>query len=45
LEELGPADTALVLGIGQDAKAKPYSRPLKRQNDLLATMRGEWKDP
>jgi RNA polymerase sigma-70 factor (ECF subfamily) len=44
-EQIGRAETALVLGIGQEAAAKRYFRALKRLKDVLATMPGGWEDP
>jgi RNA polymerase sigma-70 factor, ECF subfamily len=42
-EQLGRAETALVLGITQEAGAKRYFRALKRLKDVLATLPGGWE--
>ena len=39
-EQLGRAEVAAVLGIGQEAGAKRYFRALKRLKDVLATLPG-----
>jgi hypothetical protein len=43
LEQLSHAEAALVIGISQEAGAKPYFGALKRLKDILATMPGGWE--
>jgi RNA polymerase sigma-70 factor (ECF subfamily) len=42
-EQLGRSETAVVLGISQDAAAKRYFRALKRLKDALASLSGGWE--
>jgi RNA polymerase sigma-70 factor (ECF subfamily) len=42
-EQLGRSETAQVLGISQEARAKRYFRALKRLKDVLATLPGGWE--
>ena len=42
-EQLGRSETALVLGISQEAAAKRYFRALKRLKDALAALPGGWE--
>jgi RNA polymerase sigma-70 factor (ECF subfamily) len=42
-EQLSRAETALVLGISQEAGAKRHFGALKRLKEILATMPGGWE--